>query len=135
MYICFSKTDKACEYGRKGLVDDFLNESDHAFQSRLGYSSAIWHAANNGHSKIVEKILKMNNIMEIIDNPAPDGTTPLMMAIAKRHHDTVRHFETILGRSKIVSESAKFGQIYDKDNKNTIKELHSETMNNVESEA
>lgn len=54
-----------------------------------------------------------------------------MMAIAKEHHETINHFQRILGRSKVLAESAKFGQIYDENNKDNMMALQGEAMRNA----
>ena len=85
-----------------------------------GFSLSLWHASNNGHSNIVKSLLQYETNIEIINKEASDGTTPLMMAIAKGHFQTAKCFEKCIDKSRMVLEFAKFGRIYDVDNSKVV---------------
>ena len=95
-----------------------------------GFSLGIWHAANNGHKNILKHLLNKETNLQIIDKEAPDGTTPLTMAIVKGHHEVLKCFEETHGRDRIIAESAKFGKIYKIDNYK-MKALQDEAMANA----
>ena len=82
---------------------------------------------------MVERLLQIQEIRDQKDNSAPDGTTALMMATAKKHQKVMECFEVLKnGRDKLVIESAKFGQIYDGENKSEIrKQFQNEAFKNA----
>ncbi len=119
---------KACELGRQEVLKFILND----FDSIQGYSNAFWHAAKNGHSNIINLLLEKVDNIDIIDSPAPDGTSPLIMAIAKGHKSVVKCFEKTYGIDKLIAENAKFGKIYDISvNNYKMKKHDDEAMNNA----
>lgn len=131
MFVSNSKfyfQDKSCEHGRLDVVNHLLNES--VDLTTVG-ATALWHAANNGHLGVVERLLQIDNVSENIENPSPDGTTPLIMAIVKKYENIIKCFEKCVGRDKIVTESARFGRIHDVDNKEIMRSLQSEAMSNA----
>ncbi len=75
-------TGQACRMGNDSLTKDFLEN----FQARKfidkGDPTPIWHAVNHGHSEVVKLLLRYGCDA---NKPAPDGTTPKM--IAELHDD------------------------------------------------
>ena len=125
--IQFHYLVKTCELGRQEVLEFILNE----FDGIQRYSDAYWHAANNGHSNMINLLLEKVDNIDIIDSKAPDGTTPLMMAIAKGHSDVINIFENIFGKDRMIAERAKFGQIHDITLPYKMKTLQEEAMRNA----
>ena len=73
-----------------------------------GVPSPLWHAANSGNAKVVQMLL---NAGANVSLKAPDGTTPFMMALIKKHEDAIMAFREAFEDSEWLAECEAFGVV------------------------
>jgi len=86
-----------CRAGMAGACDAMLKECCDKKQFGAimtnGEPSPLWLAANGGHAKVVAVLTftwwRREALAPTLTQAAPDGTTPLEVAVARRHKDVV----------------------------------------------
>ncbi len=99
-----------CKNGFFTIAEYLLQTFDSDSFGSLGTPSPLWLAADRGHSSIVVA-LRMHGAGLVTNVPAPDGSTPIMMAIAKGHKDVVKAMEGLYSRKDVLNSCAIFGQL------------------------
>jgi hypothetical protein len=98
----------ACKNGLLEIAKDLLESG--TVDINEGSPTPFWHATNEGRKDILKFLMKDKRIK--FDEPAPDGTTPLMIAIAKEHSALLPIFEELSGGYfEILRACIKFGRI------------------------
>ena len=95
---------QACHTGCTSVANYIMEKCDTLTDCSM--PTALWHAANAGHNTVAVDLFRHGHVDNV---PAPDGTTPLTMAITKGHMDVVDAFLHVFSESEITKTCAQFG--------------------------
>ena len=100
----------ACKSGLEEAAKLILEHSPSLVNA--GTPHPLWIAASEGHAGILQVLLSRKN-REIIPRGvvAPDGTTPLMMVIAKADRDAFNALRSFYDEKEMLLEVVNFGSM------------------------
>ncbi len=112
----YTVLSQACFNGMDDIVDHLLKISDEQGSTRdlinCGMPPPLWLATAEGHDKVISVFASKE---ALIDNPvkAPDGTTPLQIAVIKESFKCVQQLEktALYSRAEIEREIVRFGSM------------------------
>ncbi len=101
---------QACWHKNTNLVKTILEHYNPSeVLVTLGTPSPMWIAANEGHKDILEELVKhCENPREELTKPGPDGTSPLIMAVARSNKSVMHIFRKYCGNDLVLQTIMEF---------------------------
>ena len=101
----------ACKNGLQDVVQLFTRKFGDRFINN-GSPHPLWNAAAGGHSSLIAMFHKCKSLKtDLATCSAPDGTTPIMMAMIKQHRDTIKQLTKIYSASDVIREVVSLGDV------------------------
>ena len=102
------------------MISFLLNNYNKSLIINSGIPSPIWHAADQGYSDIVD-LLIANGCN--VDNAAPDGTSPLMIALLNNDFQTVQKFKNVSQHFENIVQEFLLEEPHDDEEDSPIKDI------------
>ncbi len=108
----FTVFSLACKNDLDGILKEMLsNCSKKSVVMNQGTPHPLWLAADEGHVKVLEILLRHRRDVWVHGSTAPDGTTPLIMAIVKGHRKTFEVVRKFYRDDEVAETVIEFGNM------------------------
>ncbi len=101
----------ACKHGLRSAVKSIMVYSCCAHLLNLGTPRPLWIAANEGHAGVIRILSERVETVDVEGSTAPDGTTPLMMAVGKENREALSALRArFYSDDEVTSALVEFGR-------------------------